>query len=127
VADAATGEMLEVFNALYPMPPASVAKAVTTAYGLDRLGPEYRFRTTLVSDGTIRDGVLDGDLWLVGGGDPVLDTDALDTMVRDLAESGIREVSGAFRIATDALPAIYEIDPNNCPMWATTPRSRRST
>jgi D-alanyl-D-alanine carboxypeptidase/D-alanyl-D-alanine-endopeptidase (penicillin-binding protein 4) len=115
VADAATGEMLEVFNALYPMPPASVAKAVTTAYGLDRLGPEFRFRTTLVSDGRIRDGVLDGDLWLVGGGDPVLDTDALDTMVRDLAESGIREVSGAFRIATDALPAIYEIDPEQLP------------
>jgi D-alanyl-D-alanine carboxypeptidase/D-alanyl-D-alanine-endopeptidase (penicillin-binding protein 4) len=115
VADAATGEMLEVFNALYPMPPASVAKAVTTAYGLDRLGPEFRFRTTLVSDGTIRDGVLDGDLWLVGGGDPVLDTDALDTMVRDLAESGIREVSGAFRIATDALPAIDEIDPEQLP------------
>jgi D-alanyl-D-alanine carboxypeptidase/D-alanyl-D-alanine-endopeptidase (penicillin-binding protein 4) len=41
VADAATGEMLEVFNALYPLPPASVAKAVTTAYGLDRLGPGY--------------------------------------------------------------------------------------
>jgi D-alanyl-D-alanine carboxypeptidase/D-alanyl-D-alanine-endopeptidase (penicillin-binding protein 4) len=48
--------MLEVFNALYPLPPASVAKAVTTAYGLDRLGPGYRFRTTLVSDGTIRNG-----------------------------------------------------------------------
>jgi D-alanyl-D-alanine carboxypeptidase/D-alanyl-D-alanine-endopeptidase (penicillin-binding protein 4) len=53
VADAATGEMLEVFNALYPLPPASVAKAVTTAYGLDRLGPGYRFRTTLVTDGTM--------------------------------------------------------------------------
>jgi D-alanyl-D-alanine carboxypeptidase/D-alanyl-D-alanine-endopeptidase (penicillin-binding protein 4) len=51
VADAATGEMLEVFNALYPLPPASVAKAVTTAYGLDRLGPDYRFRTTLLADG----------------------------------------------------------------------------
>jgi hypothetical protein len=54
VADAATGEMLEVFNALYPLPPASVAKAVTTAYGLDRMGPGYRFRTTLVTDGTMR-------------------------------------------------------------------------
>jgi D-alanyl-D-alanine carboxypeptidase/D-alanyl-D-alanine-endopeptidase (penicillin-binding protein 4) len=51
VADAETGEILEVFNALYPLPPASVAKAVTTAYGLDRLGPGYRFRTTLVTDG----------------------------------------------------------------------------
>jgi D-alanyl-D-alanine carboxypeptidase/D-alanyl-D-alanine-endopeptidase (penicillin-binding protein 4) len=115
VADAQSGEMLEVFNALYPLPPASVAKAVTTAYGLDRLGPGYRFRTTLVSDGTIGNGRLDGDLWIVGGGDPVLDTDALDAMVRDLAESGIREVTGTFRIATDALPAIDQIDPAQLP------------
>jgi D-alanyl-D-alanine carboxypeptidase/D-alanyl-D-alanine-endopeptidase (penicillin-binding protein 4) len=115
VADAATGEMLEVFNALYPLPPASVAKAVTTAYGLDRLGPGYRFRTTLVTDGTVTDGRLDGDLWLVGGGDPVLDTDALDEMARTLVQNGVREVTGAFRIATDALPAIDQIDPEQLP------------
>jgi D-alanyl-D-alanine carboxypeptidase/D-alanyl-D-alanine-endopeptidase (penicillin-binding protein 4) len=36
-------------------------------------------------------------------------------MVRDLAESGIREITGAFRIATDALPAIYQIDPAQLP------------
>jgi D-alanyl-D-alanine carboxypeptidase/D-alanyl-D-alanine-endopeptidase (penicillin-binding protein 4) len=115
VADAGTGEMLEVFNALYPMPPASVAKAVTTAYGLDRLGPGYRFRTTLVTDGAVTDGRLDGDLWLVGGGDPVLDTDVLDDMARALAETGIREIGGAFRVATDALPAIDQIDPAQLP------------
>jgi len=115
VADAVTGEMLEVHQALFPMPPASVAKAVTTAYGLDRLGPEYRFRTALVTDGAITNGRLEGDLWLVGGGDPVLDTDDLDDMARALAESGVREVAGAFRVATDALPAIDQIDPGQLP------------
>ncbi len=39
VADAATGEILEVVNPLFPLPPASVAKAVSCAYALDRLGP----------------------------------------------------------------------------------------
>jgi serine-type D-Ala-D-Ala carboxypeptidase/endopeptidase (penicillin-binding protein 4) len=125
VADAETGEMLEVFNALYPLPPASVAKAVTTAYGLDRLGPGYRFQTRLVADGTITDGRIEGDLWLVGGGDPILDTDALGAMARELVDSGIRQVTGAFRVSTDALPAIDQIDPGNCRMRATTPRSRR--
>jgi D-alanyl-D-alanine carboxypeptidase/D-alanyl-D-alanine-endopeptidase (penicillin-binding protein 4) len=128
VADAGTGEMLEVFNALYPMPPASVAKAVTTAYGLDRLGPGYRFRTTLVTDGAVTDGRLDGDLWLVGGGDPVLDTDALDDMARALAETGIRE--DRWRVPDRhrcACPPSTRSTPRNCPMWATTPRSRRST
>src|SRR6056297_2702232 len=38
VADARTGEMLEVLNPLRPMPPASVAKAMTCAYALDGLG-----------------------------------------------------------------------------------------
>jgi D-alanyl-D-alanine carboxypeptidase/D-alanyl-D-alanine-endopeptidase (penicillin-binding protein 4) len=115
VADAETGEMLEVFNGLYPLPPASVAKAVTTAYGLDRLGPGYRFRTMLVTDGSIRDGRLEGDLWLVGGGNPILDTDALDDMARALAESGLTEVTGTFRVATDALPFIDQIDPSQLP------------
>jgi D-alanyl-D-alanine carboxypeptidase/D-alanyl-D-alanine-endopeptidase (penicillin-binding protein 4) len=115
VADAETGEMLEVFNGLHPLPPASVAKAVTTAYGLDRLGPGYRFRTTLVTDGTIREGRLEGDLWLVGGGNPVLDTDALDEMALALADSGLTEVTGAFRIATDALPFIDQIDASQLP------------
>jgi D-alanyl-D-alanine carboxypeptidase/D-alanyl-D-alanine-endopeptidase (penicillin-binding protein 4) len=120
VADAATGEILEVFNALYPLPPASVAKAVTTAYGLDRMGPGYRFRTTLVTDGTVSDGRLDGDLWLVGGGDPVLDTDVLDEMARALAESGIREITGTFRIATMHCPPSTRSTPPSCRMWATT-------
>lgn len=115
VADAETGEMLELHQALYPLPPASVAKAVTTAYGLDRLGPGFRFRTRIVTDGTLSDGRLDGDLWLVGGGNPVLDTDALDDMARTLVESGIREVTGSFRVATDALPFIDQIDPSQLP------------
>ncbi|MDG4647960.1 D-alanyl-D-alanine carboxypeptidase/D-alanyl-D-alanine-endopeptidase [Roseibacterium sp. SDUM158017] len=115
VADAQTGEMLEVLDALVPMPPASVAKAMTTAYGLDRLGPGFRFRTALVTDGTLADGRLEGDLWLVGGGDPVLDTDALDAMARALGEIGLREVTGAFRVATGALPFIDQIDPSQLP------------
>jgi D-alanyl-D-alanine carboxypeptidase/D-alanyl-D-alanine-endopeptidase (penicillin-binding protein 4) len=115
VADAGTGEVLEGFQAHYPLPPASVAKAVTAAYGLDRLGPGYRFRTMIVSDGTLADGRLEGDLWLVGGGDPVLDTDALAAMARALADLGLREITGRFRVATDALPFIDQIDPAQLP------------
>ncbi len=115
VADAETGEILESYRAQYPMPPASVAKAVTAAYGLDRLGPGYRFRTMIVSDGTLADGRLEGDLWLVGGGDPVLDTDALDAMARALADLGLRQVTGSFHVATDALPFIDQIDPAQLP------------
>jgi D-alanyl-D-alanine carboxypeptidase/D-alanyl-D-alanine-endopeptidase (penicillin-binding protein 4) len=115
VADAVTGDMLEVAHPLYGLPPASVAKAVTTAYGLDRLGPGYRFRTRLVTDGVLADGRLDGDLWLVGSGDPLLDTDALASMAQTLADNGLREVTGQLRLATDALPFIDQIDPGQLP------------
>jgi len=112
VADAVTGEMLEVFHPLHPLPPASVSKAVTCAYGLDRLGPGYRFRTQLVADGTMADGRLDGDLWLVGSGDPVFDTDALAAMAGELRTLGLREVTGRLLLADGALPQIFQIDPD---------------
>jgi D-alanyl-D-alanine carboxypeptidase/D-alanyl-D-alanine-endopeptidase (penicillin-binding protein 4) len=115
VADAATGDILEVYQALYPLPPASVAKAITTAYALDRLGPGYRFRTALVTDGTLADGRLEGDLWLVGGGDPLMDTDTLDDIARALVDIGLTQVTGSFRVATDALPFIDQIDPAQLP------------
>ena len=111
VADAATGEMLEVHSPLLAMPPASVAKAITCAYALDRLGPGYRFRTRIVADGTMADGRLDGDLWLVGSGDPMLDTDTLATMASDLRTLGLREVTGRLLLAEGALPQIFQIDP----------------
>ncbi|WP_371258141.1 D-alanyl-D-alanine carboxypeptidase/D-alanyl-D-alanine endopeptidase [Jannaschia sp. CCS1] len=115
VADVATGEILEVVNPLYPLPPASVAKTVSCAYGLDRLGPNYRFRTRLVSNGVLADGRLDGDLWLVGSGDPLFDTDALAAMADDLVNMGLREVTGRFMVATGALPEIWQIDPSQLP------------
>ncbi len=111
VADAATGQILEVFHPLLPLPPASVAKAVTCAYGLDRLGPGYRFRTRIMADGPMADGRLDGDLWLVGSGDPVFDTDTLAAMAAELAGLGLREVTGRLMVAEDALPQIFQIDP----------------
>lgn len=110
VADAFTGEMLEVHHPLRGMPPASVAKAITCAYALDRLGPGHRFRTRLEADGAINNGRLEGDLWLVGSGDPVLDTNALATMASDLRELGLREVTGRLMVADGALPNVFEID-----------------
>ncbi|QXT40557.1 D-alanyl-D-alanine carboxypeptidase/D-alanyl-D-alanine endopeptidase [Gymnodinialimonas ceratoperidinii] len=115
VADATTGEMLEVENPLYPLPPASVAKTVTSAYAMDRLGPNFRFRTRLVSDGVVADGRLDGDLWLVGSGDPLFDTDALAAMADALVTLGVQEVTGRFMVATGALPEIWQIDPDQLP------------
>lgn len=53
--------------------PASILKLVTTAAALDLLGPDYTFETTVEMTGTLRgDGTLEGDLVIVGSGDPSL-------------------------------------------------------
>src|SRR6202790_4966462 len=73
IADAETGETLYEQNAAKYFVPASNMKLFTTALALDRLGPEFRFHTTLESTGVISpEGELSADLVLVGRGDPNL-------------------------------------------------------
>ncbi|NVO56464.1 D-alanyl-D-alanine carboxypeptidase/D-alanyl-D-alanine-endopeptidase [Rhodobacteraceae bacterium B1Z28] len=111
VADVETGVPLESLGGDAGLPPASVAKALTALYALDVLGPDYRFETKLVADGPVENGVLKGDLILVGCGDPLLDTDALAMMAANLREAGITEVRGAFKVYDGALPYVFSIDP----------------
>lgn len=66
------GETLVDINSGTMMVPASNMKLLTTGAAMYALGPGYRFETGLAYDGTIRDGVLNGDLYIVGGADPTL-------------------------------------------------------
>ena len=111
VADVGSGARLEEYGSKEALPPASVAKALTALYALDVLGPDYRFETKLMADGPVENGILKGDLILVGGGDPLLDTDDLASMAANLREAGITEVQGAFKVYDGALPYVFSIDP----------------
>lgn len=112
VADARTGLILEARNPVLGLPPASVTKTFTAQYALDSLGPTHAFTTRVVATGPIKDGVLDGDLVLVGGGDPTLDTDGLADLAVALKATGLREVLGDFIVDAQALPMIERIDAN---------------
>ncbi len=77
-----------------PMQPGSSMKLVTTIVALDRLGPNHRGRTTLHTTGTVNNGVLDGDLVLVGGGGPDFDLPALWQLLFELRQRGVHTVAG---------------------------------
>lgn len=110
VIDNSSGRVLEAMNEDVALPPASVAKAMTTIYALDRLGPQYRYATRIIATGPVQNGRLQGDLILVGSGDPSLDTDRLGDLAQALASKGVREVTGRFLAFAGGIPHIDEID-----------------
>ncbi|MCJ7628920.1 MAG: D-alanyl-D-alanine carboxypeptidase/D-alanyl-D-alanine-endopeptidase, partial [Longimicrobiales bacterium] len=83
------------------MVPASNMKLLSTAAALFYLGPDFRYRTFLLADGSTVGEVLQGDLVLYGTGDPTLserffpsETAALDTLASRILDSGIQEIHG---------------------------------
>lgn len=92
-----------------PLVPASNQKILTTFVALEVLGPDHRFVTSVRIDGVIVDGVLQGNLFLVGGGDPYLSTDdwwsqytetngrshtSLNTLADAVAATGLTSLTG---------------------------------
>ena len=76
------------------MNPASTMKLLTTLTGLDVLGPQYRWRTNVYTDGLIRQGTLKGNLYLQGTGDPKLVPEELAKMMKSLQNLGIQKIDG---------------------------------
>lgn len=91
---AETGEVLFDRASEKRFTAASTVKLVTSAVGLERLGPGFRWTTRLVAGGPVVDGTLRGDLWVVGGGDPGLGPDDLARWAGALREAGVRRVRG---------------------------------
>jgi serine-type D-Ala-D-Ala carboxypeptidase/endopeptidase (penicillin-binding protein 4) len=80
--------------------PASIMKMMTTGLALERYGPEHTFATTVLRDTPVSGGVLAGNLYLHGGGDPTLSRrfwhgDApMDALAQQVRAAGIQRVNG---------------------------------
>jgi serine-type D-Ala-D-Ala carboxypeptidase/endopeptidase (penicillin-binding protein 4) len=74
--------------------PASVTKIATTIALLEHFGPSYRFETSVAGTGTLRAGVLEGDLVVEGSGDPLLVDEGALLLLDRLRAAGLRAVAG---------------------------------
>lgn len=97
-------------NAQLPMNPASIMKLVTTRAALGLLGPQYRHTTRIATTGRLEAGVLKGDLFFQGGGDPKLVVEDLAEIARQLRGIGIDRIEGTV-VVDGSRFAEPEIDP----------------
>lgn len=109
------GDKLLESNASVNFIPASNLKVVTAGTALKNLGKDFRFRTSLAYSGRIdADGVLTGDLYIIGGGDPTLGSGLRDAFPADslfcsweyeVRRAGIREIRGSVIGDSRRMPA----------------------
>ncbi len=91
------------YRADVPRDPASVMKLVTALVSLNVLGPAYTWVTGAYARGPIRDGVLHGNLYIRGEGDPYLITKSFWDLLHGLRRLGIRTITGDLVLDQDYL------------------------
>jgi D-alanyl-D-alanine carboxypeptidase/D-alanyl-D-alanine-endopeptidase (penicillin-binding protein 4) len=93
------------YRASASMNPASVMKLVTTYAGLELLGPSFTWTTPVYVDGTVKDGVLQGNLIIQGKGDPKLVLERLWLLLRRVQGLGIQTIAGDIVLDRSAFAA----------------------
>ncbi|MBF0214031.1 MAG: D-alanyl-D-alanine carboxypeptidase/D-alanyl-D-alanine-endopeptidase [Magnetococcales bacterium] len=94
--DIHSGQILEAQHDSEQFIPASVSKVPSTLAALHILGADHRFVTSVHGSGPVVNGVLQGDLILVGGGDPSLTMAGLMDLANQMQSRGIYRVAGRF-------------------------------
>ena len=106
-----TGDTLYSKDAGKLFMPASNMKIITSAAALTLLGPDYTYKTTFLTNGEVRDSLLDGDLLVIGRGDPTISdnmrglaTTVMDSIADLIRAHGIRQVTGSLARVGNAFP-----------------------
>jgi D-alanyl-D-alanine carboxypeptidase/D-alanyl-D-alanine-endopeptidase (penicillin-binding protein 4) len=106
-----TADTLYSKNAGKLFMPASNMKIITSAVALTLLGPDYTYKTTFLADGPVRDSLLDGNLLVIGRGDPTISdnmrgvaTTVMDALADSVRAHGIRQITGSLARIGNAFP-----------------------
>lgn len=110
IKEVQSGKTVYSYDTIRRMSPASVLKTVATATALELLGEDFRFPTALQYDGEIREGILHGNLYIKGSGDPSLGSSHFDAdrssfepdrntfvleWIAALKKAGIKRITGS--------------------------------
>jgi D-alanyl-D-alanine carboxypeptidase/D-alanyl-D-alanine-endopeptidase (penicillin-binding protein 4) len=88
------GRVIASLNADTARTPASVIKVLSTYASVLKLGFDYRWPTKFYTTGKLKNGILHGDLFVKGFGDPTLNAEDLEEIVADIRAKGIRQIRG---------------------------------
>jgi len=111
-----TSPLIQI-NGTRGMNPASTMKLLTTYAALELLGPAYTWKTEAYLDGTLADGVLNGNLVIKGYGNPKMNAEHLWLWLHELRNRGLKEISGDLILdrstfaQQDSDPALFDNDP----------------
>ncbi len=118
ICDYQTGDTIDAYRENCVIPPASTMKLLTTATAIDMWGHDYRIQTPVTYTGHISDGVLHGDLYIEGRGDPTFGSRYVGSRAflykwaRQLRDAGVKRITG--RVTGDA--SYFDADALN-PAW----------
>lgn len=88
-------DVLYEHNPREKMIPASITKLITAAVAFQELGISYDFKTVVYTDDSdIKDGVINGNLYLKGYGDPDLNSSDIASLAQIIADKNIKEITG---------------------------------
>ncbi len=107
VIDAATGKVVFDKNSQTGLAGASTQKIITAATAFELLGKEYRYETSIGYEGDIENGVLNGNVVIIGSGDPAFgswrwqntgEEKIVDSFVRAITDRGIKKIDGTLKV-----------------------------
>ena len=100
-----TGESIYCKNKAQRFVPAELTQLFVLSAALEILGIDYTYKTDLLTDGSVEDGIVHGNLYIRGSGDPSLSQQQLATLAMGLHLNGINEVTGNLIVDTSAFDA----------------------